>query len=70
MTMPHTIDIVGNEMVVLDEDGNGCDCRRLVGLRAAKRQLRRWQEEYAFDYAGAMSALSEFFLTSSPTAQT
>jgi len=59
--MPHTIDIVGNEMVVLDEDGNGCDCCRLVGLRAAKRQLRRRQEEYAFDYAGAMSAVSEFF---------
>ncbi len=30
--MPHTIDIVGDEMVVLDEDGNGCDCCRLVGL--------------------------------------
>ena len=67
--MPHTVDIVGNEMVVLDEDGNGCDFCRLVGLRTAKRQLRRWQEEYAFDYAGAMSALSEFFLKS-PTART
>ncbi len=59
--MPDTIDIVNNEMVVLDEDGNGCECCRLTGLRAAKRQLRRWQEEYVFDYAGALNALSEFF---------
>ena len=32
-----------------------------TGLRTAKRQLRRWQDEYTFDYAGAMSAVSEFF---------
>jgi hypothetical protein len=56
-------------MVVLDGDGNGCDCCRLVGRRAAKRQLRRWQEGYAFDYAASMSALSEFFLKS-PMART
>ncbi len=40
--MPHTIDIVGDEMVVLDEDGNGCDSCRLTGLQAAKQQLRKW----------------------------
>ena len=28
--MPDTIDIVGNEMVVLDEDGNGCECQTLA----------------------------------------
>ena len=31
--MPHTIDIVNHEMVVLDEDGNGCECHRLTSLR-------------------------------------
>lgn len=56
MNFPHTVDIVGNEMVVLDTDGNGCECSSLTGLRAAKRQLRQWQDEYAFDYARAMSA--------------
>lgn len=61
MNLPHTVDIVGDEMVVLDEDGNGCECYTLTGLRAAKRQLRRWQDEYAFDYAGAMSAASDYF---------
>jgi hypothetical protein len=68
--MPHTIDIVGNEMVVLDEDGNGCDCCRLEGFRAAKRQLRRWQDEYAFDYAEAMSAVSGFFLAATAQVRT
>jgi hypothetical protein len=61
MSMTHTVDVVGDEIVVLDEDGNGCDCYRLTGLRAAKQQLRRWQDEYAFDYAKATLAVSEFF---------
>ena len=32
MNLPHTIDIVGDEIVVLDEDGNGCDVHRRVGF--------------------------------------
>ncbi len=61
--MTHTIDIVDDLMVVLDEDGNGCDCHELRGLRKAKRQLRRWQDEYTFifNYAEALRAVSEFF---------
>ena len=59
--MPHTVDILGNGTVVLDEDGNGCDGHELRSLRTAKRQLRRWQSEYTFDYADALSAVSEFF---------
>ncbi len=61
MTMPHTIEIVNDLMVVLDDDGNGCDCHKLTGLRTAQRQLRRWQDEYTFDYGDALSAVSEFF---------
>ena len=61
MNMPYTVEIVDDLMVVLDEDGNGCDCHTLRRLRDAKRQLRRWQDEYTFDYADALSALSEFF---------
>ena len=59
--MPHTIEIVNNLLVVLDEDGNGCDACRLRSLREAKRQLRCWQDEYTFDYAEALRAVSEFF---------
>jgi hypothetical protein len=60
--MPHTLDIVGVEMVVLDEDGNGCDFCRIIGYRAAKRQIRQWQDVYTFNYAEALSALAAFFL--------
>ena len=56
--MPHTIEIVDDLMTVLDEDGNGCDAHELRSLCAAKRQLRRWQQEYTFDYADALSAVS------------
>ena len=59
--LPHTVDIVGNQMVVLDRDGNGCDCHELPSLRAAQHQLRRWQNEYTFHYAGALSAVWKFF---------
>lgn len=59
--MPHTVEVVNGEMAVLDSDGNGCDFHKLTGLRTANRQLRRWQDEYTFDYAEAMSAVSMFF---------
>ncbi len=61
MDMPHTIEIVNDLMVVLDEDGNGCDAYKLRSLKKAKRQLRRWQEEYTFNYAEALSAVTDFF---------
>ena len=56
-----TIEIVGDLLVVLDEDGNGCDAHGLESLRRAKRQLRRWQDEYTFDYAEALQTVSDFF---------
>ena len=59
--LPHTVDVVEGMLVVLDEDGNGCDVYKLRSLRAAKRQLRRWQDHYAFDYGAAMRATSEYF---------
>jgi len=59
--MPHTVEIIDDAVIVLDADGNGCDCHELDGLRQAKRQLRRWQDEYTFDYAGALRAVSDYF---------
>ena len=61
MAMPHTIEIVDSLMCVMDRDGNGCDCCELRGLRRTKRQLRRWQDAYTFDYAEALQAVSEYF---------
>jgi hypothetical protein len=40
--------------MVLDEDGNGGDCHLLKDLRAAQCQLRKWQDVYRFNRAGAM----------------
>ena len=34
----HTVEIIDDAMVVLDRDGNGCDCHELRGLRETKRQ--------------------------------
>ena len=61
MNAPHTIEIIDDLMTVLDENGHGLDCHRLISLDAAEEQLRRWQEEYTFDYADALSAVSDFF---------
>jgi len=69
MTMPHTIDLCDDLMCVLDQDGHGLDCHELRSLRAAKRQLRRWQDEYTFNYAAALRDVSEFFAVADTAAQ-
>ncbi len=65
MDMPYTIEIVHDLLVVLDEDGNGCEAKKLRSLQKAKRQLRRWQEEYTFNYAEACRPLRTSFATCS-----
>jgi hypothetical protein len=63
----HTIELCDGLMCVMDapdaNDGHnyGYDCHELRSLREAKRQLRRWQDEYTFDYAEAMREIEEFF---------
>ena len=59
--MPHTVEIVDDLLIVLDQDGNGYDFHELRGFARAKHQLQRWQRDYAFDYAAALRAVSEFF---------
>jgi hypothetical protein len=56
-----TVEVVDDLLVVLDEDGNGCDCYELRGLRRATEQIKRWQRQYTFDYAKAMHAVRQFF---------
>ena len=58
---PHTVEIVNDLMVVLDRDGNSHECYQLCGLRQAKTQLQLWQRTYAFNYAEAMKAVSDFY---------
>ena len=61
MDDPYQVKIVGDEMVVLDEDGVLFQRHRLTTFRAAKRQLEQWELYYAFDFNSAMSALAELF---------
>ncbi len=58
---PHTIEIVDDLMVVLDEDGNGFDCHVLTSLAEAQSQLDKWKDEYSFDCDEAQAAVVEFF---------
>ena len=58
---PNHVQIINDAMIVLDQDGNGCTMHQLSSLTAARRQLRRWQDEYTFDYDKALSEVSKFF---------
>lgn len=60
-SVTHAVEIVDGLMTVLDEDGHGRDCHVLQTFEAAKKQLERWQETYAFDCDEAIIALAEFF---------
>jgi hypothetical protein len=57
----HTIEITNDLMMVLDHDGNGYDCHVLSSLAEAQDQLKKWQDEYSFDFSEAQAAVAEFF---------
>jgi hypothetical protein len=52
--MPHTIERIGNELAVMDEDGEVCEAVAITSRRQAKRQIAAWTRTYVFDYAAAM----------------
>jgi hypothetical protein len=60
-TMPHHMKIIDDAMVVLNRDGNGCVLFELTNRSAAKRQLRKWQADYTFNYEEALKGVEEFF---------
>jgi len=61
MSTTHSIQIISNQMLLLDENDNGCDGHLLTSLAAAQRQLQRWREQYTFDYSKAIDSVSAFF---------
>ena len=61
MKTSHSIQIIDDLLVLLDEEGNGCDSHPLCDLRAADGQLRRWYKEHKFNFAAARHEVSEFF---------
>ncbi|MBU4271624.1 MAG: hypothetical protein KKE86_10745 [Planctomycetes bacterium] len=61
MPTSHSIQIIDDLLILLDEEGNGCDSHELRDLRAADRQLRCWYKEHKFNFAAARHDVSEFF---------
>lgn len=53
--------IVGNQMVLMDADGNTHDCCQLTSYRKAKRQVQRWAEMYVINVADAYRELESVF---------
>ena len=60
-TMFHTIEILGDQMCVMDEDGNGLDTVRLTGLRDATRQIQTWTSRYTISVAVAYRQIDDHF---------
>jgi len=59
--MPYEIDILNCEMVLLDEDGNSCECQSLTTYGAAKRTLQKWVERYSLNVADAYRIITSHF---------
>jgi hypothetical protein len=58
----HTVDIVNDQMVVLDEDGNGIDMRILRSYRGAKHQIGTWAAKFPIDVADAYAKVRAYFV--------
>ena len=59
--MPHEVNIVADQMVVLDADGNGLAQARLLSHRAAQQQIQAWAEDFVFEVAKAGRAVHDHF---------
>ena len=61
MNTTYSIQLINGQMLLLDENGNGCDCHQLQSVSAANRQLFRWYKEHKFNFAAARQAVLAFF---------
>jgi hypothetical protein len=55
--MPHTIELIRNELAVMDQDGEVVEVHVITSRRRAKRQIAKWAEAYTFDYAAALNLI-------------
>jgi hypothetical protein len=55
--MLHTIERIGNELAVMDQDGEVVEVRTITSRRKAKRQIAEWAKTYTFDYAAASNLI-------------
>lgn len=56
-----TIEIVGNQMCVMDVDGNTLDAVPLTTYRAAKSQVQRWLWIHTILVAESYRLLQDYF---------
>ena len=61
--MQFEIDILNDEMVLLDEDGNSYQAATPTTYGNAKRTIHRWLAQYAFNVADAYRRISDHFKT-------
>jgi hypothetical protein len=61
MRTSHSIQIIDDLLILLDQEGNGCDSHELRDRRAADQQLHRWYREHKFNFAAAKRDVAEFF---------
>ena len=55
--MPYTIDRIGNELAVMDLEGDVVEVHLITSRRQAKRQIALWAKMYTFDYAAALDLI-------------
>ena len=60
--MIYEIDILNDEMVLWDQDGNSYECQPLTTYGAAKRTVQRWVERYPLNVADAYRLILDHFL--------
>ena len=54
MTTHDTIERIGNQLAVMNADGEICEAVAITSRRQAKRQIAAWAKKYVFDYAAAL----------------
>ena len=54
MTTHDTVELIGDELAVMNADGEVCEAVAITTRRQAKRQIAEWAKTYAFDYAAAL----------------
>jgi hypothetical protein len=55
------IEIVGDQMCVMDDDGNSYSAAALTSNLDAKKQIQKWAAQYTINVADAYSQLADHF---------
>ena len=53
----HTIERIGNELAVMNRDGEIVEVHLITSRRLAKRQIAQWAKTYTFEYATGLNLI-------------